>query len=121
MAAFLTASLTLIFMRYATLFFFPLFKQEKRKKKEGGKKRKKDRHGGLFDSILDFDLHAVRNAVIHVDMRQFAQPLVLGSPRYSGVLGALGSVIALEGLLGFSLPFYPFYPFNTEYHNGLRG
>ena len=90
MAAFLTASLTLIFMRYATLFFFSLFKQEKRKKKEGGKKRKKDRHGGLFDSILDFDLHAVRNAVIHVDMRQFAQPLVLGQPPILGRLRRAG-------------------------------
>jgi hypothetical protein len=27
-------------------------------------------------------------------------------------------LIALEGLLGFSFPFYPFYPYNTEYHYG---
>jgi len=30
-------------------------------------------------------------------------------------------LLALEGLLGFSFPFYPFYPYNKEYDNGIRG
>ena len=28
------------------------------------------------------------------------------------------ALMALEGLLGFSFPFYPFYPYNKQYHNG---
>ena len=35
-----------------------------------------------------------------------------------GVWYSVVGLIALEGLLGFSFPFYPFYPYNTEYHNG---
>jgi len=34
-----------------------------------------------------------------------------------GIPGVVG-LIALEGLLRFSFPFYPFYPYNNEYHYG---